>query len=49
MEDIVYVQRTHYSTRNSSLVLTFDFGLSNQSDVYPNMAAFSCLVFALKV
>ena len=48
MEEIVYVQRTHYSTRNSSLVLTFDFGLSKQSDVYPNMAAFSCLVFALK-
>lgn len=47
MESVVYVQRTHYTTENSSLVITFDFGLTNRSDVFPSMGTFSVLLYAL--
>ncbi len=47
MENVVYVQRTYYSTENSSLIITFDFGLTNRSDVFPSMGTFSVLLYAL--
>eukprot|EP01043_Picozoa_sp_COSAG02_P021883 COSAG02_NODE_1123_length_14441_cov_28.984521_2_plen_389_part_00 len=47
MEDVVYVQRTYYTTENSSLVITFDFGLTNRSDTFPSMGTFSVLLYAL--
>ena len=47
MEDVVYVQRTHYTSENSSLVITFDFGLTNRSDTFPSMGTFSVLLYAL--
>ena len=32
----------------SEQVITFDFGLTNRSETFPNMATFSCLLFALR-
>ena len=48
MEDVVYVQRTHFVTETSSLIITFDFGLTNRSEVYPSMGSFTILLYALK-
>jgi hypothetical protein len=47
MEDIVYVQRTHFVTETSSLIITFDFGLTNRSNVFPSMGSFTVLLYAL--
>ena len=47
MEPTVFLYRTAYDAARQLLLITFDFGLTARSTVFPSMASFSCLLFPL--